>query len=138
MIAHGVIFIDFSLVFKAFREHQRFCQNTVSGTVLDPTWLDLTRFWLPKWSQNESQNGTQNDQKSCSILRAKKSENSAHKHTCNKWCARNSQNRCLIMYYLVPSTWYQVVQSKYMVPRTWYQVRACPSFMASAGMTVDH
>ena len=35
--ALGVIFIDFSLVFKAFREFSRFSKNSVSRAVLSPT-----------------------------------------------------------------------------------------------------
>ena len=61
--ALGVIFIDFSLDFKAFRENSLFSKNIVSRPVLSPTWPILDRFWPPKWLQHGSQNGLQNDQK---------------------------------------------------------------------------
>ena len=54
--ALGVIFIENSLVFQAFREHSLFSKNIVSRAVLSPTWLILSRFWLPKCIQNGSQN----------------------------------------------------------------------------------
>ena len=56
--ALGLIFIDFLLVFKAFREQSRFSKNIVSRRVLSPTWPILDRFWHPKWLQNGSQNGS--------------------------------------------------------------------------------
>ena len=52
VIGLGVIFIDFSLVFKAFRENSLFSKNIAPRAVLSPTWPDLGRFWCPKWSQN--------------------------------------------------------------------------------------
>ena len=61
----GVIFIDFSLVFKAFRENSRFSKNSVSRPVLSPTWPILGRFWPPKCVQNGSQNGSKTIKKSC-------------------------------------------------------------------------
>ena len=63
--ALGVIFIDFSLVFQAFREHSLFSKNIVSRAVLDRSWPILGRFWPPKWLQNGSQNGAKNDEKTC-------------------------------------------------------------------------
>ena len=51
----GVIFIDFSLVFKAFRENSRFSKNSVSRAVLSPTWPILGRFWPPKRLQDAPQ-----------------------------------------------------------------------------------
>ena len=36
--ALGLMFIDLSLVFKAFRENSRFSKNRVSRAVLSPTW----------------------------------------------------------------------------------------------------
>ena len=48
----GVIFIDFSLVFKNFRENSRFSKNIVSRAVLSPTWIILGRFWPPKRLQD--------------------------------------------------------------------------------------
>ena len=57
--------VDFSLVFKAFREHSLFWRNIVSRAVLSPTWPILDRFWPPKWLQNGSQNGSKTMKKSC-------------------------------------------------------------------------
>ena len=61
----GVIFIDFSLVFKAFREKSIFSKNIVSRAVLSPTWPILGRFWPPKCLQNGSQNGSKTIKKTC-------------------------------------------------------------------------
>jgi hypothetical protein len=61
----GVIFIDFSLVFKAFRENSRFSKNIVSRAVLSPTWLILGRFWPPKRLQDELQKRPKTIKKSC-------------------------------------------------------------------------
>ena len=61
----GVIFIDFSLVFKAFREKSRFSKNSVSRAVLSPTWPILGRFWPPKRLQDGSRNGSKTIRKSC-------------------------------------------------------------------------
>ena len=58
--ALGLIFIDFPLVFKAFREHELFSKNITSRAVLSPTWPILHRLWPPKCVQNGSQNGLQN------------------------------------------------------------------------------
>ena len=44
----GVISIDFSLVFKTFREHQRFSKNITSRAVLDRSKTDFGPTWLPK------------------------------------------------------------------------------------------
>ena len=52
----GVIFIDFSLVFKAFREHSLFAKHIASRAVLTPIWPNLGRFWRPKWSNMALQN----------------------------------------------------------------------------------
>ena len=59
----GVIFIDFSLVFKAFRENSRFSKNSVSRAVLSPTWPILGRFWPPKSSLFRTQKRPKTDQK---------------------------------------------------------------------------
>ena len=76
----GVMFIDFSLVFKAFRENSRFSKNVASRAVLDRTWPDLGRFWLPKWLQNGSQNGAKNDKKiMLSFNNKKRSKKSQHR-----------------------------------------------------------
>ena len=61
----GVIFIDFSLVFKAFRENSRFSKNSVSRPVLSPTWPILGRFWPPKRLQDGPQERTKTIKKSC-------------------------------------------------------------------------
>ena len=53
--ALGVMFIDFSLDFKAFRENSLFSKNIVSRAVLSPTWPILGRFWPPKRLQDELQ-----------------------------------------------------------------------------------
>ena len=53
--ALGVIFIDFSLDFKDFREDSLFSKNTVSRAVLSPTWPILGRFWPPKRLQDGAQ-----------------------------------------------------------------------------------
>ena len=63
--ALGLIFIDFPLVFKAFREHSRFSKNIVSRPVLSPTLVILDRFWRPKRLQDGSQNGSKTIKKSC-------------------------------------------------------------------------
>ena len=44
----GVIFIDVSFVFKAFRENQRFSKNITSRAVLDRSKTDLGPTWRPK------------------------------------------------------------------------------------------
>ena len=44
----GVMFIDLSLVFKAFRENQRFSKNITSRAVLDRSKADFGPTWLPK------------------------------------------------------------------------------------------
>ena len=61
----GVIFIDFSLVFKAFPENSRFSKNSVSRAVLSPTWAILGRFWPPKRLQDELQKRTKTIKKRC-------------------------------------------------------------------------
>ena len=61
----GVIFIDFSLVFKAFPENPRFSKNSVSRAVLSPTWPILGRFWPPKRLQDGSQNGPKTIKQKC-------------------------------------------------------------------------
>ena len=61
----GVIFIDFSLVFKAFRENSRFSKKIVSRAVLSPTWPILGRFWPPKSLQNGPQERSKTIKKSC-------------------------------------------------------------------------
>ena len=66
----GFIFVDFSLVFKAFREHSIFSKNIASRAILDRTWPDLGRFWQPKWSQHGTQKRSKNDPKTCYFLRA--------------------------------------------------------------------
>ena len=75
----GVIFIDFSLVVKAFREHRRFSKNITSRAVLDRTWADLGRFWSPKCAPNGTQNDSQNHQNSNQKKDEKKSEK-RHQH----------------------------------------------------------
>ena len=44
--------LDFSLVFKGFREKSLFYQKIISRDILGPTWHDLGRFWLPFWPQD--------------------------------------------------------------------------------------
>ena len=61
----GVSFIDFSLVFKAFREHRRFSKNITSRAVLDRSKPDFGPTWRPKWLPNGSQNGSKTIKKSC-------------------------------------------------------------------------
>ena len=61
----GVIFIDFSFVFKAFRENSRFSKNIVSRAVLSPTWPILGRFWPPKSLQDRPQKRSKTIKKSC-------------------------------------------------------------------------
>ena len=61
----GVIFIDFSFVFKAFREHRRFSKNITSRVVLDRSEPDFGPTWRPKWLPNGSQNGSKTIKKSC-------------------------------------------------------------------------
>ena len=70
--ALGVIFIDFLLVFKAFRENSLFAKNIVPRAVLSPTWPVLGRFWHPKSSPNASPKRLQNDQKSDQKNKTKK------------------------------------------------------------------
>ena len=70
--ALGVIFIDFLLVFKAFREISLFAKNIVPRAVLSPTWPVLGRFWHPKSSPNASPKRLQNDQKSYQKNKTKK------------------------------------------------------------------
>ena len=71
----GVIFIDFLLVFKAFRENSRFSKNSVSRAVLSPTWPILGRFWPPKRLQDAPQERPKtikkNDQKNDRFLARK-------------------------------------------------------------------
>ena len=43
----GVIFIDLSLVVKAFRENQRFSKSITSRAVLDRSKTDFGPTWLP-------------------------------------------------------------------------------------------
>ena len=61
----GVIFIDFSLVFKAFPENSRFSKNSVSRAVLSPTWPILGRFWPPKRLQDAPQERPKTIKKRC-------------------------------------------------------------------------
>ena len=53
----GVKNVDFSLVFKGFRENSLFQQKIVSRAVLGPTWHDVGRFWLPFGHLFGTQNG---------------------------------------------------------------------------------
>ena len=68
MAALGLIFIDFILVFKAFREISRFSKNSVSRAVLSPTWPILGRFWPPKRLQDGPQERTKTITKSLYFL----------------------------------------------------------------------
>ena len=43
----GVIFIVFSLVFKAFREHRRFSKDITSRAVLERSQADFGATWRP-------------------------------------------------------------------------------------------
>ena len=61
----GVIFIYFSLDFKAFRENVCFSTNIVSRAVLSPTWPILGRFWPPKRLQDGSQKRPKTIEKTC-------------------------------------------------------------------------
>ena len=49
--------VVFSLVFKSFREKSLFSKDIASRAVLDRTWPDLGRFWLPFWHLFGAQNG---------------------------------------------------------------------------------
>ena len=71
----GVIFVDLSLVFKAFRENSLFSKNIVSRAVLGPTWHDLGRFWLPFWHPFGTQDGQKTMLKNIKKKKRKKSEN---------------------------------------------------------------
>ena len=57
--------LDFSLVFKGFREKSLFYQKIVSRDILGPTWHDLGRFWLPFWHLFGIQNGKKTMLKTC-------------------------------------------------------------------------
>ena len=59
----GVMFIDFSLVFKAFRENSLFSKIIVSRAILSPTWPILGRFWDPKTPHVGTPKRLQSDQK---------------------------------------------------------------------------
>jgi hypothetical protein len=61
--ALGVIFIDFILVFKAFRENSLFSKIIVSRAILSPTWPILGRFWAPKMPHVGTPKRLQSDQK---------------------------------------------------------------------------
>ena len=61
----GVKNVDFSLVFKAFRENSSFSKNIVSRAVLSPTWPILGRFWPPKRLQDGSQKRPKTIKKRC-------------------------------------------------------------------------
>ena len=65
LTALGVIFVEKTLVFKAFRENPRFSKNIVSRPVLSPTWLILARFWPPKRLQDGSQKRPKTIKKRC-------------------------------------------------------------------------
>ena len=63
--ALGVIFIDFLLVFKAFREKSLFAKNIVSRRVLSPTWPILDRFWPPNAPNMGPKTDSKTIKKSC-------------------------------------------------------------------------
>ena len=63
--ALGVMFIDFILAFKAFRENSFFSKHIASRAVLDRTWPDLGRFWPPKWVQNGPKTDPKTIKKTC-------------------------------------------------------------------------
>jgi len=61
----GLENIDFSLVFKAFRENSLFSKNIASRAVLTPIWPNLGGFWHPKWSKMALQNDLKTIKKRC-------------------------------------------------------------------------
>ena len=73
----GVIFVDFSLVFKAFRENSLFSKNVASRAILDRSWADFGPTWAAKWVRNGTPNGPKFDEKNMlklnDILKTKKS-----------------------------------------------------------------
>ena len=90
--ALGLIFIDFLLVFKAFREKSLFSKNIVSRPVLSPTWPILDRFWPPKWLQHGSQNESKTIKKSSWILIIFKIDFGSKMNACNsETCAASER-----------------------------------------------
>ena len=71
----GLKNVDFSLVFKGFRENSLFSKNIASRAVLGPTWHDLGRFWLPFWHPFGTQDGQKTMLKNIKKKKRKKSEN---------------------------------------------------------------
>ena len=59
---------DFYMVVKGFRENSLFAKNIVSRAVLDPTWHDLGRFWLPFGALKRAKNDVKNMLKHVKIL----------------------------------------------------------------------
>ena len=53
----GSKMLIFHWFLQAFRENSLFAKNIASRAVLDRTWPDLGRFWLPFWHLFGAQNG---------------------------------------------------------------------------------